>query len=188
MSIKNKKVIAVVGMAGAGKSTAVKYLQKKYACPSVYFGEATFDRMKKEGLSLNYKNERLVREKIRSELGMGAYAKLAIPKINKLLKDNKIVLAESLYSWEEYLILKKKYKKNFKVIAVLADAEIRFLRLKKRKEERPIKSHQEFEERDWSEIEKLHKGGPIAIADFNVLNNGSKLSLQKRLREIFKEI
>ena len=84
---KNKNLIAIVGMPGSGKTQATKYLIKKLNCPKVYFGEATFDRLKKEGLKINYTNEKKVREKIRSELGMGAYAILALPKIKKHLKE-----------------------------------------------------------------------------------------------------
>ena len=149
----DKKIIAIVGMAGSGKSEAIKYLKKEYNWPSVYFGQATFDRMKKEGLKLNYRNERLVREKIRKEMGMGAYALLALPKIKNLLKKNKIVLVESLYSWDEYKIMKKEFANNFILIAIYASPATREKRLYQRQEERPINSQKEFITRDYTEIE-----------------------------------
>jgi len=83
-----KKIIAIIGMAGSGKSEVVNYLQKKYGWPKVYIGQATFDRLKKEGLARNYKNEQIVREKTRRELGMGAYALLALPGVAKILKSS----------------------------------------------------------------------------------------------------
>jgi dephospho-CoA kinase len=103
-----KKLIAVVGMAGSGKTEVIKYLQKTFKWPKIYFGEATFERLEKEGLEVNYENEKIVREKIRAELGMGAYATLALPKIESLFKKNNIILLESLYSWDEYKIILKK--------------------------------------------------------------------------------
>ena len=183
-----KKIIAVVGMAGSGKSEAVKYLQKKYGWPKVYFGSATFDRLKKEGLETNYENERIIREKIRQELGPGAYAILASPKINKALKESNVVIVESLYSWDEYKILKKKFKNNFKTIAVFASPEIRFKRLKARKKERPMKDRKEFEKRDFTEIENIAKGGPIARADFMIINESDLKNLEKQVDYIIKKL
>ena len=98
----NKRCIAVVGMCGAGKTEVVNFLMEKLNAPKVYFGDCTFDRMKEEGLKLDYENERITREKIREELGMGAYATLSIPKIKGFLETNDTVIAESLYSWDEY--------------------------------------------------------------------------------------
>ena len=43
-------------------------------------------------------------------------------------------------------------------------------------------------ERDRSEIENLEKGGPIAAADYYILNNGTVEDMYERLGEILKEI
>jgi len=186
--MKNKKVIAVVGMAGSGKSEVVKYLQKKYNWPKVYFGAPTFERMEKDGLDLNYKNERITREKIRKELGPGAYAILSAPKINQALKASDIVIIESLYSWDEYKIIRKRFKENFQTIAVFASPEVRFKRLTKRKKERPIKNLKEFEERDFTEIEKTYKGGPIARADYMIINEKDLKTFHKNIDSVIKNI
>ncbi len=186
--MENKKIIAVVGMAGSGKTETIRYLQKKLNWPKIYLGEATFDRIKKEGLEVNYKNEKIIREKIRKELGMGAYAILALPKIKRILKESDVILLESLYSWDEYKIIKKKYKDNFKVIAVHASPKIRFKRLTKRIKERPIKSEKEFIERDYSEIEGADKGGPIARADFMIINEGTLKEYHSKIDNTMKKL
>lgn len=185
--MKTKKIIAVIGMPGSGKSETIKYLEKKYSWPKIYFGQATFIRMKKDGLTLTQKNERLIREKIRRELGMGAYAKLALPEISQALKQSNIVLIESLYSWEEYKIIKNKFNGQFKVIAIYASPATRFSRLKKRKN-RSLKTQKEFNERDWSEIENIDKGGPIAMADFTFINEATTEELYKNIDETVKKI
>lgn len=181
------KIIAVIGIAGSGKSEAVNYLQKKFNWPKVYLGEPTFERLKKDGLVRNYKNEQTVREKIRRELGMGAYAKLALPKVSKILKNSQVVLIESLYSWDEYKIFKKKFRENFFVIAITAPSSLRLTRLIKRKI-RPIKTAAELVKRDWTEIEGTDKGGPIAVADFTIINDGSRKKLQKNIDLIIKKL
>ena len=181
--MKNKKIYAVVGMAGSGKSEVIKFLQNKFGWPKVYFGEPTFDRMKEDGMELNYENERITREKIRKELGMGGYAILCLPKIKKLLESSDIVLVESLYSWDEYKILKNEFNDSFEVIASYASPKIRFDRLKKRIE-RPINDFETFKTRDWSEIEGTDKGGPIAIADFTLINQTTIKDLYFQINEL----
>jgi len=180
----NKNIIAVVGMCGAGKTEVVNFLMNKFKAPKVYFGDCTFDRMKKDGLELNYENEKITREKIRKELGMGAYAILSIPKIKNLLKTNDTVIAESLYSWDEYKMIKKEFGDNFKVIAVVASPKIRFTRLSQRNNERPIKNIDEFVKRDYTEIEGTDKGGPIARADYTIVNEGDLKNLHNQLNTI----
>ena len=177
----NKKIIAVVGMAGSGKSEAIKYLQEKFGWPKIYFGKYTFERIEKEGLETNYQNEKLIREKIRNELGMGAYAKLALPEINELLRKNDNILIESLYSWKEYKILKEEFGDKFRVMAIHASPDVRIQRLFARKNERPMKDEDEFITRDYSEIENTDKGGPIARADYNIINEISLEDLKRKI-------
>lgn len=186
--MESKKIIAVVGMAGSGKTETTGYLMEKLKCPKVYFGKHTFERLKKEGLEINYENERLIREKIRSELGMGAYAKLSLPEIEKLIAENNFLVLESLAGWEEYKIIKEKFKTSFHVIAIYATPKLRFKRLVNRKKERPIKDWEEFEKRDYTEIEGQHKGGPIAMADFTIINESSFDNLKSKLDEIIELI
>ncbi len=186
--MKDKKIIAIVGMAGSGKTEVVKKAQEKYSAPKVYFGEVTFDEIKKRNLEVNYKNERIVRESLRSEHGMGVYAKFSVPKIKKLLKKSQMVLAESLYSWDEYKIMKEEFGENFITVAVYASPNTRFERLKKRISERPIADWFEFKTRDWTEIEGTQKGGPIAMADYTIINESSKEEFQKKIIELFEEL
>lgn len=185
--MKNKKIYAIVGMCGSGKSEVIKYLEKKYNWPTIYIGEATFSRIKKEKLEINYNNEKKIREKIRKEMGMGAYAKLILPKLKKLLEKNDTVVIESLYSWSEYKILKQKYPKYFKTIAVFASPQIRFKRLTSRKKERPMKNIKEFIKRDYSEIENIEKGGPIARADHTLINEKNLKNLHKQIDNLIKK-
>ncbi|MDD4902702.1 MAG: AAA family ATPase [Patescibacteria group bacterium] len=180
--MKNKLILSVVGMAGSGKSEVVKYLVKKLNWPVVYLGAITFEWMKKRKIPVNYANEKKAREQIRRENGgMGAYAKLSLPKITALLKKNQGVIVESLYSWSEYKIFKEKFGDKFKVVAAIASPAIRFKRLKARKNERPMKNFAEFKTRDYSEIENIEKGGPIAMADYPVINESSLKDLQKKI-------
>ncbi|MEO7904607.1 MAG: dephospho-CoA kinase, partial [Candidatus Saccharimonadales bacterium] len=56
-------------------------------------------------------------------------------------------------------------------IAIVAPKRLRHRRLT----QRPIRplTQNEANQRDWAEIENLEKGGPIAIADSYIINDGN---------------
>lgn len=164
-----KLIIAFIGMPGSGKSEATKYLQKK-GIPSVRFGDLTDESVKRMGLELTESNERVFREKIRKELGMAAYAIKAKPKIDALSNKYSIIILDGLYSWEEYLYLKKDYP-SLILVHIYAEPVVRYKRLADRKV-RPV-SYEDSRKRDIEEIQALNKGGPIAIADYLIQNNNN---------------
>lgn len=176
-------LIAIVGMCGSGKSIASEYFEKM-GYKKIYLGGITMDKLKEENLEVNPENEKMMREKLRNDYGMGAYALLSIPKIEELIKTDNVVL-DGLYSWDELKILKEKYP-NIKVISIVVDKNIRYERLTTR-EIRPL-TNQEAEKRDISEIENVAKGGPIAFADYYILNNGDMEIYNSELERIKKEI
>jgi dephospho-CoA kinase len=177
-------VVAIVGMCGAGKSLATGYLQKK-GFGVVYFGGITMTELEKRGLSRNEINEKAVREELRNTYGKAAYAILSLPLIKQALEKGNVVL-DGLYSWSEYKLLKEEFGELLTVVAVTADRKVRYSRLKNRKI-RPL-SGEEALKRDYSEIENIEKGGPIAMADYTAVNNSSQQELFSRLDEIIKGI
>jgi dephospho-CoA kinase len=183
--MKNKMILAIVGLPGSGKTESLEYLKEKLGWPKIYFGDVTFDRMKERRIEITEANERVIREGFRKERGMGAYAILNIPKIEKLFKDGSLFI-ESLYSWEEYLEVKKNFGDYFKVLAIYSSPETRIARLKGRPV-RPL-TEDELISRDYSQIENLHQAGPIARADWAVVNEGSKEDLEKELDKVIFQI
>ena len=181
----NKIILAVVGLAGAGKSEVTLYLINKMKSPKVYFGDATFDEMKRIGLEINEANERKTREDIRKNLGMGAYAILNLPKIKELFKNGSVIV-ESLYSWEEYLEMKKEFGDSFKVLSIYSSPETRISRMANRPV-RPLK-RDDMISRDYSQIENLHQAGPIARADCTIVNEGTKKDLYKQIDKIVEKL
>ena len=178
------KVIAIVGMCGSGKSIASDILEKK-GYEKVYFGGVTLDKLKEKGLEINPENDKMMREKLREDLGMGAFAKILLPKIKELAEAKDVVL-DGLYSWDEYKILDQELGKNMITIAIVADKNIRYKRLKTR-EVRPL-SKKEATNRDLAEIENIAKAPPIAYADYYIFNNGTLEEYEERLDEILKKI
>ena len=182
--IHGMKVVAIVGMTGSGKSEVARLFKERgYAI--VRFGDITDEAVKVQGLPLTEENERPVRERIRQEHGMAAYAKLSVPRIDNALQNSNVAL-DGLYSWEEYIYLKDHYGDKFMVIAAWASPQDRYKRLTSRKV-RPL-TLEEAVGRDRAEIENLNKGGPIAMADFTILNTGSMSDLKKQVERIIARL
>ena len=178
-----KNVIAIVGMCGSGKSVASDYLEK-IGYKKVYFGGVTMEKLKENNLDITPENEKMMREKLRNELGMAAYAKILLPRIKEYSKESDTVL-DGLYSWDELMVLKEEIE-NLKVISIVTDKEIRYNRLAQR-EYRPY-TKEDAIKRDLAEIENIKKAGPIAYADYYILNNGTIEDYEKRLNEILEII
>ena len=172
------KIVAIVGMAGAGKSE-VAGLFETNGFIKIRFGDVTDEEIKKRGLKLNEANERRIRELLRKEHGMSAYAVLNLSKIDLALKRSEVVI-DGLYSWEEYTFLRSHYGNGFCVIAVWASPKTRYARLAARAN-RPL-TGEEAASRDKAEVEKLAKSGPIAMADFTILNESSLMTLEKEVK------
>ncbi len=178
-----KKLIAIVGMSGSGKSVATTYLEDQ-GYKKIYFGGVIYDKMKEEGIDITPDSQKEFRENLRKEHGMGVVAKLLLPDIaNAYAKGNTVL--DGLYSWDEYLILKEKFS-DLKLVCICTDKKIRYNRVESRPD-RPF-NHEDIIKRDVAEIENSAKGGPIAFADYYILNNGDLNSFYKRLEEILGNI
>src|SRR5664279_3573397 len=145
---KGYKIIAFVGMPGSGKSTAAVFLQKK-GIPFVRLGDLTDETVKQMGLPLNPENEKIVREKIRNEQGLAFYALNAEPKIRSLLASHAVIVLDGLYSWEEYVFLKKHFS-QLTLIHIYAEPQVRYKRLSERTV-RPL-SYEQARTRDLSAV------------------------------------
>jgi dephospho-CoA kinase len=135
-----------------------------------------------------------MREAIREENGMGAYALLSLPKIDAALKAGDVVI-DGLYSWSEYRILKERFGNGLTVVCVFSPPVLRYKRLGERIHESDDREHRmrrlteaQAKERDYSEIENIEKGGPIAMADYTILNESSVDKLEKQVRELADRI
>lgn len=180
----NYKIVALVGMCGAGKSVvAEKFMATGYQY--LRFGQIVIDELNQKNLPINEENERMIREGFRKQHGMAAFAILNIPKIEEL-RAQAPVIVDGLYSWAEYKILKQKYGDNLAVVAVVTAPATRYARLKIRRE-RPILPEQ-AQSRDYAEIENSDKGGPIAMADYTLTNEGNLAELHEKVGTLLQQL
>jgi dephospho-CoA kinase len=167
---ENVKIVAFVGLTGSGKSSAVEYLTDK-GYPKVYFGGVVLDAMTKAGLEHTQENEQPFREQLREREGKDFVANRIVSQIRDLINAGQHrIIADGIYTWTEYKIMKREFPGELTVVAVVTPKHLRHHRLT----QRPIRplTDNEANERDWAEIENLEKGGPIAIADHYIMNNG----------------
>lgn len=184
MNTRDKKVLLLVGMPGAGKSFCVEHLNEQ-GYPSVYFGGVVVDEAKKRFGETNEKHEKFIREELRQIEGKGAVATRIIPKIHELFKTHDRVVADGLYSWSEYKIFIDEFGDDAIFVALAAPKAVRHKRLANRPV-RPLTEH-EATSREYAEIETLEKGGPIANADYTILNDSDPYTLIERLESVLRQ-
>lgn len=174
------KIVAIVGMNGSGKSEVARAFEG-HGFKRIRFGDITDREIARRGLPLNEESERTIRQLLREEYGMDAYARLNLPIIDEALRHSPVVI-DGLYSWDEYKLLKHHYAGDLILVAVYASPKTRQSRLPMRKV-RPLTPAESLS-RDYNEIEKLGKGGPIAMADFTLINESSLEHLRRETERL----
>lgn len=183
---ENVKIIAFVGLTGSGKSAAVEYLTDK-GYPKVYFGGVIYRAMEKAGIPQGEENEKTFRLEIREKEGQDYVVREIVKQIHELINaGQKHIIADGLYTWDEYKIMKQEFHRALTFVAVITPKHLRYHRLLTRSE-RPQTEAISIE-RDHNEIETMQKGGPIAMADYFVMNNGDLEKLHRELDAITSEI
>lgn len=184
-SPRQPRALALVGMPGAGKSTVALALEQR-GFFQFRFGGIVTDEVTRRGQPINADNERAVREEFRAQDGMAAIAKRALPHLRAALQTRECIVIDGLYSWSEYKLLQAELGAELIVVAITCQRATRYARLTQRPE-RPL-TRQEAIDRDWAEIERLEKGGPIAIADYTLNNDGTEADLLAQFSKLLDDL
>lgn len=181
------KIVAFVGLAGSGKSSAVDYLTEK-GYPKIYFGGILYKELIAAGITPgDWEPEKKFREEIREREGKDFIAVRAVKEARNLIAaGQRRIILDGLYSWSEYKLLKHEFPGEITVIAIVTPKHLRKQRMANRPE-RPMTS-EEVDQRDWAEIENIEKGGPIAIADYFIHNEGSLEKLHAEIDKVLDHI
>jgi dephospho-CoA kinase len=183
---KNFKIIAIVGLSGAGKSSATDYLTQK-GYPKVHFGSVILNALADAGMEPTLENEKSMRDKLRAEHGDDVVVRRIIDQINELASSGQHrIVADGMGSWLAYKTLKHEFPGELTTVAITAPRHLRHRRLTQRLK-RPLTSA-EADQRDYDEIETLGKGGVIAIADYFLQNTGGREQMQSQIDRLLHEI
>jgi dephospho-CoA kinase len=179
------RTLALVGMPGSGKTVCAQHLEAR-GYFQFRFGSIIVDEVQRRGWAVNPENERIVREEFREQDGMDAIAKRALPLLKSGLQTRPSIVIDGLYSFSEYKTLQVELGADMIVVAIVAPRHLRYERLAMR----PIRplTAQEARERDWQEIERIEKGGPIAIADYTILNDRTEESMLQALDDLLLQL
>src|SRR3989344_1599329 len=181
---KEKAIIALVGMPGSGKTEAANYL-KRLKLPVISVNEIINNHIDSHKLPHSLEVHHRVRQEFRDKYGYEAMALLNHKKIVETFKQHKIIVLEGIRSWEEYLYLKKNFPDvKIYILALYADKDRRYQRIKKRKQ----RSNLGGEKRDVDELIQTNMGPTIAFADYLIKNNFSREDLYHKLDEEYGEI
>lgn len=182
----NIKIIAFVGLPGSGKSAATEYLRSK-GVPGVYFGGVIYRAMADAGVTITADSQERFRREIREKEGKDFVVNRALKQVADLIAaGQKRIVLDGVYSWTEYKIVKKAYPGEVTLVAMVPPKKERHKRLMARKD-RPF-TQDEANKRDWSEIEVLEKGGPIAIADYFIVNDGSEEDTHRKIDVVLERV
>ncbi len=183
---RNAKIIAFVGLAGSGKTAAGDYIVAK-GYPKVNFGKIIWNALDAADLEHSEKNAKIIREVVRQKNGKDYLVKQIIPEVHNLINSGqRHIIVDGIYSWTEYKAMKSEFPGELTVVAIVAPRKVRHRRLLTR----PVHPYSQFEadQRDWAEIENLEKGGPIAIADHYIMNDGSLEELHAKVDQLLNKI
>jgi dephospho-CoA kinase len=172
-------------MPGAGKTLCAKHLEDQ-GYFQFRFGGIVVDEVVRRGWAINPQNEQVVREELRANEGMAVMAQRALPHLKAALETHAHIIIDGLYSFSEYKMLHREFGGEMVVVAVISPRGLRYQRLTSRLD-RPL-TPEEAELRDYSEIETLEKGGPIAIADYFLLNDREPEDLLGALDGLVKRL
>ncbi|MFX1391296.1 MAG: AAA family ATPase [Promethearchaeota archaeon] len=174
-------VIAICGLPGSGKTTAIDAVKDLGIV--VTMGDVVRNEVSKRNLEPSAINIGKVAEELRREGGSAIIAEKCVELIKFLNK--KVVIVDGVRSLSEVEIFRKFWK--FPIIAIVVNDKLRFKRLFKRHRSDDPVSLEELKQRDKREIgfglNKL-----IESADYIIKNDSNIEKLKKRIRKVFLKI
>lgn len=176
------KIIAFTGMPFSGKSEAVK-IAKEQNIPVIRMGDMVWEETKRQDLEINDSNVGKIANNMRKTHGMNIWAQRTYEKI-KTIKDKKILVIDGVRNIEEVDFFKKNLGKDFILVAVKVNDELRYKRAMKRGREDDSADIKRIKERDNREI-SWGLNTVIASADIVLSNEGTFEELHDKIKQVF---
>jgi dephospho-CoA kinase len=177
-------IVAVSGLCGAGKSTAVRILAEATGGELVYFGAAVLREVKVRALPETSASEQIVRIALRDQHGPAYLAVLETERIQVALAERRYVFVDAIYCRDELYYLSG-LTAEFSLVGIEASFPIRLARLGVRAI-RPMTEPQ-LRERDTMDLTRLKIDNVLAKARVRITNEGSMAEFQGVLRRMLAE-
>ncbi len=162
------KVIAFVGMPGAGKTEASN-VARDMGIPVVVMGDVLREEVRRRGLEPTDENIGGTASELRREEGMDAIARRCIPKIEAYEGKADVVVVDGIRGIAEVEAFKKAFDDNFTLVRIDAPFEQRLERLKGRGRSDDVGSVEWLRQRDEREL-SWGMGKAMEAADRSVTN------------------
>jgi len=182
-TIKDKVVVGLAGMPGAGKGVFRRTVQR-IGYPVVTMGDEVREEVKRRNLKPTPENLGKTMLNLRELEGPAAIAKRCIPKLKNAT--GKIVFIDGIRSLAEVDEFKKHFP-NFILIAIHTAPKTRYQRLFRRRRSDDPTNWETFMERDLREL-GIGMGAVISIADKVIVNKGTLPQLRQKILQVLKEV
>ena len=181
-------IIGITGTLGSGKGTVVDYLVKEKNFKHYSVSGFLKEEMKKQGLEINLSGIVRFANELRAKHG-SAYVVECLYVEARVSSGDSII--ESLRTLGEIEALRT--KEDFCLLAVDADIEKRYERIKGRSSDLDQVSFEEFVAAEKDQMtsddpNKQNLAACIAEADYKLTNNGTIEDLYVQLEEVLPEI
>ncbi|MEM2136379.1 MAG: AAA family ATPase [Candidatus Methanomethylicia archaeon] len=175
-------IICLTGMPGSGKSM-ISEIAKRMGITTITMGDVIREEAKNRNIEPTLNNLGWLMMEMRKTMGANIIALKCIEKIKKI--DSNKILIEGVRNLEEV----EEFRKigNVVIVAVHASPKTRFRRLVDRGRSDDPKTWEEFQERDFKELE-IGIGKVIALADKVIINEGTKEELEENTLKILEEM
>ncbi len=178
-------LIAVTGLSGAGKTTAIGHFESIGLGQRVYLGEEVLKEINLKGLARNPANEESVRLSLRENEGAAVFAARATPLIERILAMGTNVFVDAIFDLEEYQHLRASFKNcTLIMLGIRASFETRSVRLASRPE-RPL-TPEDLKVRDKTELLRLGTGSVFDHANYKIDNEDTLVAFQQALEQFWK--
>lgn len=175
------KIMGISGLPGSGKSLVSQIAVEKGAI-IVSMGDIIREEAKKRG-----EDSKTTATNLRNEHGKYIVAELTIAKIKEILANgfNNTIIVEGIRSPFEVNLFKENFK-DFIILSIFANPNLRFKRLQNRQREDDSQDYEEFVKRDQMELD-FGIGTVIALSDKIIINENSLEEYEKKINEFLEE-
>jgi len=180
--LRKKRVIAILGMPGAGKGIASE-AARRLGLEVLVLGDVIREETERRGLEPTPENVGSVMLQVRRDEGPAVVVRRLVPKIEA--SGSQTLIIEGIRSEDEVQELRSKYE--VVTVGIHASPKTRFQRLLARGRSDDPKTWNTFYERDSREL-NVGLCRVIALADILLLNEGTIEELQSSFRTAMRKL